>query len=183
MEAAAEIYKIGDYVVYGNTGVCRVEEVISPGHESWKKGFDKTRSYYRLKPLYQTEIIYTPTDNDKVFMRPVISKEEAEELIDMIPAVRAEAYHADNLQDLKNHYRSVTEKYECSGLIELTMSIYEKKKNLEQNKRKLGEVDGKFMRQAEEMLFGELAVALGIDKKDVQGYIAERVEKSACKAE
>lgn len=170
-------YKSGDHIVYGNTGVCCVESIITPASKDVRHGFDKTRCYYVLKPLYHTETIYTPTDNTRVFMRPVISKEEAERLIDLIPTMQAEVYHADSLQDLRNHYRSVTENYDCSDLIELAMSIYAKKQYAGQQKRKFGEVDGKFMKQAEEMLYGEFAVALGIDRAEVQDYIFERVSK------
>lgn len=172
-------YKPGDHIIYGSTGVCCVESIITPDSKDAKHGFDKTRCYYVLKPLYHTETIYTPTDNTRVFMRPVISKEEAERLIDLIPTIQAEAYHADSLQDLRNHYKAVTESYDCSDLIELTMSIYAKKQYAEQQKRKFGEVDGKFMKQAEEMLFGEFSVALGIDRNAVQEYISERVMKKS----
>ena len=177
MESVIWEYKPGDHIIYGNTGVCRVESIITPDSKDSKRVFDNTRCYYVLKPLYHTETIYTPTDNTKVFMRPVISKEEAERLIDLIPTIQAEAYHADSLQDLRNHYRSATESYDCSDLIELLMSIYLKKQYAEQQKRKFGEVDGKFMKQAEEMLYGEFSVALEIDKNEVQDYIAERVAK------
>ena len=172
-------YKPGEYIIYGNTGVCCIDSIITPDSNDVKHGFDKSRCYYVLKPLYHTETIYTPTDNTRVFMRRVISKEEAERLIDLIPTIQAEAYHADSLQDLRNHYKSVTESYDCSDLIELTMSIYAKKQYAEQQKRKFGEVDGKFMKQAEEMLFGEFSVALGIDRKDVPDYISERVMKKS----
>lgn len=44
------------------------------------------------------------------------------------------------------------------------MSLYEKKQFQEQQKRRLGTVDEKFMRQAEELLFGKLAAALNMPK-------------------
>ena len=85
------MYQIGDLIVYGGTGVCRVEKVEAPK----LKGTDGKRQYYTLKPLYQDGTICIPVDT-KVFMRPVISREEAEKLIDAIPEVKAEAYHDRN---------------------------------------------------------------------------------------
>ena len=74
------MYQIGELIVYGGTGVCRVE-----GIETQKqKGTAETRDYYLLKPLYQDGTIRIPVDT-KVFMRPVISRGEAEGLIDAIP--------------------------------------------------------------------------------------------------
>ena len=63
------MYSVGELIVYGGTGVCEVEAVETKGE----------RQFYRLRPLYQSGIISVPVDG-KVFMRPVISREEAEEL-------------------------------------------------------------------------------------------------------
>ncbi|MBQ1303026.1 MAG: CarD family transcriptional regulator [Firmicutes bacterium] len=170
-------FQEGDLIIYGSTGVCRVDSVMKPDREAARHGFDRERTYYVLKPLYHSETIYVPTDNEKVFMRPVIEKEEAQRLIDMIPTITAEAIPADSPQELRNYYRSVTTRYDCSDLIELTMSIYAKKKFAEGQRKKFGEVDGKAMKQAEDMLFGEFAVALQMDKDKVPEYIAKRVEE------
>ncbi|MGN0709116.1 MAG: CarD family transcriptional regulator, partial [Anaerovoracaceae bacterium] len=75
------MFSIGDLIVYGGTGVCRVENITKPNFNE----FDRDELYYVLQPLYQTGTIYAPVDNDKVFMRKVITKERANELIDMIP--------------------------------------------------------------------------------------------------
>ncbi len=80
------------------------------------------------------------------------------------------------MQELKQHYEAAIEAYNCTDLIELTMSIYAKKKSIEGQNRKLGQIDEKFMKQAEELLFGELSLALGIPKDEVQEYIASRVD-------
>ena len=68
------MFQAGDLVVYGSTGVCRVEGITQPG----TSGADRDRQFYLLKPLQQDGVIYTPVDNAKVPMRPVISREEAE---------------------------------------------------------------------------------------------------------
>jgi len=58
------------------------------------------------------------------------------------------------------------------------MSIYKKKEFAEKNKRKLGAVDEKFLKKAEELLFGEFAVALGIERNQVVEYITARIDKN-----
>ena len=42
-------------------------------------------------------------------------------------------------------------------------------------KKKFGAMDERYMKRAEDMLFGEFAVALGIDKNEVQAYISKRI--------
>ena len=95
----------------------------------------------------------------------------------MIPAIRVEAYHNRDLNQLAEHYKASLSTHDCSDLIELSMSIYAKKQFAEQQKRKFGVVDEKFMKRAEDLLFGELAAALNIPKDQVPEYIAERVEE------
>ncbi len=164
------MYQIGELIVYGGTGVCRVE-----GIETQKqKGAAEPRDYYLLKPLYQDGTIRIPVDT-KVFMRPVISRGEAEGLIDAIPGINAEAYHDRNFTQLAAHYQQALGSHECADLIELVMSIYAKKQYVESRKRKFGQVDARFMKRAENLLYGEFSVALGIPFDEVQGYIAKRV--------
>lgn len=164
------MYQIGDLIVYGSTGVCRVEAVETPRHRPG----EEERQYYLLRPLYQDGTIRIPVDT-KVFMRPVISREEAEKLIDAIPGMNAEVYHERNFTQLAAHYQEALGSHECSDLIELVMSIYAKKQDAENKKRKFGQVDARFMKRAESLLYGEFSVALGIPFDDVQGYIASRV--------
>ena len=169
------MFQAGDLVVYGSTGVCRVEGITQPG----TSGADRDRQFYLLKPLQQDGVIYTPVDNAKVPMRPVISREEAEALIDCIPTIRAEAYHGPTLQALAQHYQSAVRTHECRDLVELMMSIYVKRQQAEAQKRRLGMVDERFMKQAERLLYGELSVALGIPFDQVEPYIARRVNGGA----
>lgn len=161
------MYQIGQYIVYGNTGVCRVEGLL----EKPPLGL-----YYVLKPLYESGTIYTPAENPKVFMRPVISRDEAEALIDQIPQIVAQPDRTKNLQELRDHYRTATCSHNCADLIQLTMSIYAKKKEQEERGRRFGQVDERFMKQAENILFGEFSVALGIPREEVHDYISNRVE-------
>lgn len=164
------MYQPGDMIIYGSTGVCRVKEITTPDFEK-----DKSRRYYELEPVYQDGVIYTPVDT-KVFMRPVISAEEAHALIDQIPAMETEAYHNNVLRELEEHYNAYLKSHDCSDLMELGRSIYIKKQELLTQNRKFGAVDERFMKRADDLLYGELAVALDIDKDEVEAYISARVD-------
>lgn len=166
------MFQPGDLVVYGTTGVCQVEEITRPN----LTGADRNKQYYLLKPLQQDGVIYTPVENQKVPIRSVISPAEAEALIDLIPTMRAEACRAPTLQALAQHYQTAVRSHDCKDLIELMMSIYAKRQQVESQKRRLGMVDERYMKQAERLLYGELSVALGIPFDEVQPYIARRVD-------
>ena len=82
------MFETGAYIVCGQHGVCRVESIGPIRLEEASAGKD----YYTLSPLYSKGgVIYVPADSEKIIMRYVISRQEAEQLIgeidgmDMIP--------------------------------------------------------------------------------------------------
>ena len=168
------MYQTGDLISYGNMGVCKVVEIT--GRDlAGKKGQEL---YYVLKPLYQSCTISAPVHSTKVFTRPILSRDEAKRLIDRIPFIRAKAYPSCGVNQLTEHYSAALKTHDCQDLVELTMSIYAKKQAAERQCRKLGAVDERFMRRAEDLLFGELAAALGISVDQVSEYITARVDES-----
>ena len=79
------MYSIGDKIMYGGTGVCVVEQITSMKMSS----ADQPRDYYVLRPLYQSGTIQIPVDNVKVPIRPIMTRSEAETLVDGIPDIAA----------------------------------------------------------------------------------------------
>lgn len=165
------MYQTGELVVYGTTGVCRVEGVAHPE----TPGADREKLYYLLKPLQQDGVIYTPAENSKVPIRPVISAREAEALIDRIPTLQPEAVYGPTLQALAQRYQEILRTNDCEKVLWLAMSIYCKQQAAQARKKRLGLVDERYRKQAERLLHGELSAALGIPFEEVQPYIARRV--------
>ena len=167
------LFKIGDLIVYGQTGVCEVTDIC----EKQFTACGEKRRYYKLRPLYsQNSVIFTPIDNQKVFMRNIISRDDADRLIDLIPEIKASPFHSNIQRDVTEHYEKLLQSHSCRSLVELTMSIYQKKREAVENKQKIGSVDERFMKRVEDLLFGELAAALNIEPEGVQSYISSRIE-------
>ena len=165
----------GEYVVYGDLGVCRVEGVTQRRFE----GLDAAHLYYALAPVYQGGVLYIPADNPRIFLRAVISAEEANRLIDAIPTIEGEAFHSRSAQELSAHYEQALRTHDCADLIRLTASIYAKKQDLASRKKRMGRVDEHFMKKAKDSLNGEFAIALGIPREDVPAYISRRIAAHA----
>ncbi len=164
------MYEAGDLIMYGGTGVCRVKAVSSGIFDA-----EDDREYYVLQPLYQSGIIYSPVDNKKVFIRPIITKEEAKQLIDEIPEIESEVFKSTSIQQLSKHYQEAIDTNTCQDWIELAKSIKLKRDIAEKNNRDLGQIDKKFMKKAEDLLFGEIAAALDIPRDQVHEYISKRI--------
>ncbi len=164
------MYEAGQYILYGKTGACRVEGTV----DQTVPGQKEPRLYYVLRPLYQSGSIMAPVDNvdsGKVLTRPIMSKTEAQSFIRALPGLEAEPYYNQNLGQLREHYREQLGTLTGRELAVLIRSIYLKKQQAAAEKRKLGAVDQQFMDEAEGLLYGELAAALGLERSQVRDYI------------
>lgn len=166
------MFKVNDLIVYGNEGVCCVEKITTLDIT----GIDNDKLYYVLKPLYHDGTIYAPIDTN-VKMRHVITYEMAHEFIDEIPNIKVEYFKNNSLRELNDYYKSYFDSHDCGDLIQLIKTVYEKKNILASNGKKLGLTDENYMKKAEDLLYGEFAVALNISKEEVKDYIGKRVEE------
>ena len=165
------MFEIGDLIMYGARGVCRVEEITELDWSSAEHG----RKYYVLKPLYKSDKIYVPIDNDKVYMRPVMSKEEILAMIDSMPEIEVENRKARSIQQLARFYQAAIDSHECADLVKLTKSIHRKKAAAEKQNKQLGQIDIRYMQHAEDLLFGEIAAVLEIPRDSVVDFIDARL--------
>ncbi|MCF0121508.1 MAG: hypothetical protein HUJ65_07710 [Oscillospiraceae bacterium] len=165
------MFKEGELIIYSGTGVCRVMEIVEKELEAGTK-----RLFYILQPLYQRCVISAPANSDKVFMRPIISRAEAERLIEDIPSTKTEIYHNRALHQLADYYEKKLKSHDCGGLLQLMMSLYAKKKLVESQNKKFSTVDERFLKRTEELLFGEFAAALGIDRDEIQSDLREKMQ-------
>ena len=152
----------GDEVVYAHSGVCKVNDVV----ERYGK------EYYELDPYYEDGIIFVPTDT-KLFIRKVITKQEALDLIDSIPEIDEDMCNESKTNDLKKFYSSLVDEHTLEGLVKTIKSVKQKK----QVRNGLGQMDRKYLKRAEKTLFGELACALEIPYDDVKTFIKKRTSQ------
>lgn len=168
------MYQKNDLIVHQSAGVCRVKDTTMM---AFSKGGEK-QLYYVLEPLREGGVLYSPVNSDKVFLRRALTREQALALIDTIPSIDAQAFHTRSLQELSEHYQQAIGSHDCADLVELLMSIWAKKQDVEENRRRLGQLDLRYMKQAEDLLYGELSCALDISPEDVQTFISQRLDLS-----
>ena len=152
--------------MYGISGVCRVAKIGKPQFASG----DHKKLYYTLVPEYGTETIYAPVDTT-VFMRPILTKKEAEELVSKIPDIPKGDCSGRSISVIKERYESALKAHRCEDLVGMIKSIYAKSREAARCGRKIGQVDQRYMKRAEDLLYGELAVSLGIDREEVVPYM------------
>ena len=163
----------GDLIIYGGEGVCRVEKIGIPAIS----GVDRSRQYYYLSPLYRTGKVFTPVDT-KVRMRPVLDRKAALALIRQIPDMKAEAAPIQNVRALKEYYQTAVSTCVCEDLVKLIKTAYGKRQHALETGRKVSQIDERYLKRAEEQLYGELAVALDMERDEVPGYIEETISSA-----
>ena len=131
--------------------------------------------YYILKPLYMNgSTVYVPVDSAGESMRKVLEREEAQRLIAAIPDIPLLVISNDKLTE--QTYRECIRTNDCQELVKIIKTIRQRKQKRIQAGRKVTAVDAKYFHIAEDNLYGELAVALDIDRNEVENYIADAIE-------
>lgn len=162
-------FNIGDYMMYGTVGVCQVKDVSKL--EFMKDG----KQYYSLAPVFdQGSIIYTPIDNQKVLMRAPISRDEANEFIDHLPEIKTEAH--ENRNDRIQACKEMLVSGDNEKWAEIINGMFKLAENKKEKGRGLTVNENESMKKAESLLYGELAISLGIDVEEVPEYIANRLK-------
>lgn len=167
------MFNINDYIMYGNSGVCKVADICTPKIF----GADNKRKYYLLHPVYREEdTIYTPVDNTQVAMRKVISKNEANQLIIKMPTIGTITIGANEKRE--RIYKAALNSCDNTEWIKLIKTVHYSKKEKAEMGKKICETEKLAQRIAEDLLYGELSISLQIPKDQVEKYITNKIELS-----
>lgn len=159
------MFKVGDHIVYGNSGVCKLLS-IGP-HQI--EGFDPERLYYALEPVHSNGVIYAPLDT-KVQMRLVLSFEAARTVINSFSINPIQSLEQQELVP-KNLYESLIESGDPLQLADAIKIIYIKNSVTDEVVRKMGGIDLRYLKIAEERLFSELSVSLNSSIEEVKEQV------------
>ncbi len=160
-------FSIGDLIIYGENGVCRIEDQVE------RVFLDEAQQCYKLMPIYQSCVIYTPVENSNVFMRPVISDEEAMFLLNNHSSISPESYEAPSPRALSHVYDTVIKNHDCREMMGLAITLYGKKKVALSSKKKLSAVDERYLKKTEDLLFGEIAAVLNMERYELRDRISK----------
>lgn len=166
-------FSVGDTVVYGGSGVCEISEI-----KDVQFGRERPQKYFILKPLFvnQAMVVYVPMKNDKLVskMQPIISREEALDLIHGIPTMNIDWIEDRNAR--KDTYSDMLANGERKDIISVIRVINSRRKELEEEGKSLNMQDEKLLYEAQRRMNAEFAVALDIGIDDVMDFIAEEAK-------
>lgn len=157
-------FQKGQLIVYGNIGVCEVEDI---GPKRFAEM--EAKEYYTLRPFFETgnDRHYVPTDTS-AFLRPIMTPEEAASYLEEIKSLKVEIFSGKGQNGLVEHYQEMMKSHQLMDCMKLYKEIC-KKESLQKSKgRKLNAIDQHFYKLTEQLLSEELAVSLQQPPKDVR---------------
>lgn len=160
------MFDIGDYIVYGNNGICQVEDITHPQIS----GIDNTRLYYVLIPEKTRESrLFCPAENSKVPLRKIITSEEAMQILGEAPDLQPLLF--DNERVREERFKNIIKGCDCRELIQVIKALILRRNQREEVGKKITATDERLLKQAEEELYSELSLATGQDKLNIREII------------
>ncbi len=167
------MFQKGDYVIYGNNGICCIQDITTLDIPC----VDKNRKYYLLKPVYTSgSTIYTPVDTAESLLRHAMSRDEADSLIKAIPDIPA--IELNDEKTLEQTYKKYMRSNSSKAWVQLIKTIYLRREKRIMSGHKVTALDSRYFDLAESTLYGELSVALGKTREEVKAYIASCIDSS-----
>ena len=164
----------GEYVFHETGGICCVEDVqLAP-----LEHMPADRQYYVIKPMHDpNSVIYIPVDSDRIFLRRLLDREAAEELLDRIPFIRA--IEEANSKLLRAKYIELMHTYDPVDWVRVIKTVYLRSQPQLGRASRLSDTERMFSEKAKHNLHAELALALGLREQDMETYIAEHIQRMA----
>jgi len=151
------VFKINDYVVY-KRNVCKINNITDD-------------NYYILNPIDDKSlVIKVPVNNNCI--REIISKEDSEKLIDLIPQIEVIKIN-DKL--IENEYKKLLNSGNLEDLIKIIKTTYLRNEERISNHKKIGEKDENYFKKSENLLYNELSISLNLSYEETKDYVIKKV--------
>ena len=158
------MYKSGDVVVYSRD-VYRIKDV--------QDNYFFNKTYYIMNPIDDDSLVTSVPVDTTSYLRDVITKEEAEDLIAKIPFIETIQV---NDRDIEYEYKRLLGENTLESLMKIIKTAYLRNMTrLDQNK-KISEKDEQYFNQAERRLYNELSISLQLTFDETRQYVIDSVK-------
>ncbi len=151
------MFQQGQQIIYGGNGVCRIEEIAL--RETALS--DKPVQVYVIR-LASGLTSYVPVEST-VFMRELITPEEAEAVIAEFPSMEPRVFCSTNSKALADTYRAIIARHDPREMLCLYCSLQKKIETARSCGKKPGSMDERFSATVLEHICGEFSAVLRID--------------------
>ncbi len=164
------MFQKDEYVFYESGGICKISDIQKAPLE----GMPADREYYILQSVHSANgTMYIPVDNDKVFLRPLLNRVEAEALIARIPEV--DAIEEGNAKLLRTKYQEAMHAHDPVEWVRIIKTVWRRTTGNPIRPQRLSETERSLSENAKRYLYTELALALGMSAGEMEQYIIDRI--------
>jgi len=158
----------GDYIMYSNYGVCIVDEIKD------KIIDNEDKKIYILHPFNDNRSrIMTPTDNNRVKIRSIMTPEEAEEVFHAISNNNIISISNRKLRE-QAFIKIIKEGNPIELVWIINTLIIEESEKIAEGK-KISATDRKYLEKAEKLLYLELSVSLNLEIDQIKDRFTNRL--------
>ena len=165
------MYQVGEYVVYGVQGVCKVL-----GKEKQMVNRKRTE-YLVLEPLAKgASKFYLPTQNPSAMGKlcPLLSRQELTTLLESDEINRDCWVDEENLR--KQQYRDLMAAADRLSLMQMLRGLYRYQAELMEVGKRIHLCDDNFLRDAERLLCSEIALVMEMSTDDAKQFLRGRLQ-------
>lgn len=169
------MFRIGDYVYYASGGVCSVSDICYAP----LSGMPQDRQYYVLRPAVGADgVMYVPVNSEVVFLRGLLSKEEAETLLEQIPSIQA--IEETNAKALREKYLEAMRRHDPVEWVRVIKTVHGRIRRLAEHSKtqRISDTERSFAEDAKRYLYTELAITLGVSLEEMRTSLRAQIEQS-----
>lgn len=170
------MFQVNDTVVYGSQGICTVTGTVK------QKIGGAVGEYYVLCPIYERNAsILVPMHNEQLLqkMRPCLTAEDTEQIIHIMATAEADWVNDDLAR--KELFGKITSSGDVYAIAQLVANLHHHAVKQKEIGKNLHLADERVQKEAEKMLFEEIAYALQITPKEVLPYLIKRIREESGK--
>lgn len=152
------MYEVGEYIVHPGQGVCKVDGVVEQPQES-----------YVLLPVgarHATRISFPVASEAR--LRPVVSADEAKELIDDYAELPIEDFSSRSNALEEEHFKDEIRHGSCRDTVRVAKTFRQRIAEVRERGKKPPVAYERILKQASDRSLQELAVALDLSVDDVR---------------
>ena len=165
------MFEKGEYVFYGNKGVCEVMDIATMN----LTGVPKDRLFYVLHPYFsKDDKIFTPIDNEKIVIRRLLSKKNAESLIGEIAEIEELQIADEKMRE--ETYKECLRSCECREWVRMIKTLRSRKSIRIQDGKKTTASEDRYLKIVEDYLYSELSILLEMTKQEIAALFGSKLD-------
>ena len=159
------MFNVGDYIVYPMHGAGTIDAIEE------KDILGQKQAYYIIKMPGEVKVMIPTAQADKVGIRGVIDKEQAERVFDVLAEDETQIE-----MNWNKRYRENMDKMKTGNIYEVADVV--RNLSFKQKEKGLSTGEKKMLTNAKQILVSELALAENSSQEVVEGLVEDKISKS-----